>query len=112
MAAWLHPEGATVELGFIATGTYEVLRAKAIAADDPVSVAHTADYVPSFVPGPDRAIAVHVVLRLPWMIHNRVVRFPGSQHDARVLSRHAVQRRLGRVRHTCQNETETMDIER
>ncbi len=55
------------------TGNYEVVQAKAIAADDPVSVAHTADQAPPLMPGPDCAIAVYVVPRLSRVIHNGVV---------------------------------------
>ena len=51
---------------------HEVVHTKKVAVDYPVSLADAADEPPPSKPGPDRPIAVHVVCRLPRVIHCRV----------------------------------------
>jgi hypothetical protein len=64
--------------GFIPTGRHEVVRTKVDATDSPRSITDAADQPPSFAPGPDRAIAVHIVRRLRRVIHNPVVHPTGT----------------------------------
>ena len=56
----------------IPTGHHEIVHTKKISVDYPVSHADAADEPPPSKPGPDRAIGVHVVRRLPRVIHYRV----------------------------------------